>query len=229
MKTSFTTSWRLALLLSIAMLLASATMAQVAPNYFQIRNGWQSYYDANPLLKTTPGTGYKDFIRWQMFWQNRVQSVDSTRNGMFSNWKENLKKYAETIEAGSPGISSNWRFLGPEGIAEQCHGLVNAIYVDTVNDKSFNTIYAGTNSSGIWKTTDGGANWHNITDNSGFWLIGVNHITGDPNNGNILYACTGGSFPNSSDGLERVLSNLLTMGTRGLIYFQGHKYILTIL
>jgi hypothetical protein len=107
--------------------------AQKSPNYNSLQQGWESYYEANPLLKTTPGSGYKDFMRWKLFWQNRVYSTDSNRNGDFSLWKEGIHDYSLSQPDGTPGIASNWRFIGPEGIAEQCHGLVNAIYVDTVS------------------------------------------------------------------------------------------------
>jgi len=37
-----------------------------------------------------------------------------------------------------------------------------------------------------------GTTWHNVTDNSGLHFIGITDITGDPTNGNIIYATVGG-------------------------------------
>ncbi len=189
-------------LLSItSILLISDIQGQGNANFFNIRDGWNSFYNQNSQQMSQTGNGYKDFKRWEYFWVNRTYSADSSQKGNFNLYRNRITDYYIEKEKydNSTMLAANWRFIGPSGITEQVNGLVNAVYVDTVNDKTLQTIYIGTNTSGIWKTTNGGQQWKNITDQSGLSIIGINNITGDPNNGNILYAATGGFFPLSSD------------------------------
>jgi len=186
----------------IVSLLFKEAPAQNGLNFYSIRDGWNNYYQQHPNLITEQGSGFKDFKRWERFWLNRTDGSDIFERGNFTQYRFALSQYKEKHKEFEEAsiLTPNWKFLGPKGVDLQVHGLVNAVYVDTVNDKYRNTIYVGTNSSGIWKTNDGGNNWNNITDQSELAIPGINNITGDPNNGNILYAATGGYFPMSSDG-----------------------------
>ncbi len=52
------------------------------------------------------------------------------------------------------------------------------------------TYYMGTTGGGVWKTTDGGTTWQNISD--GFFnTTGIGHIDVAPSDPNILYVGTG--------------------------------------
>ncbi len=181
--------------------ISTEPLAQDRLNFYSIRDGWNSYYQQYPGIMFEKGAGYKDFKRWECFWLDRTYSTDTSRSGDFTQYREAMNDYKKNKGHYDDAslLAPNWRFAGPTGVDKQVHGLVNAVYVDTVNDKSYNTIYVGTNSSGIWKTTDGGNNWSNVSDYNDLVISGINNITGDPNNGNILYAATGGSFPFSSD------------------------------
>jgi len=177
------------------------SLAQDRLNFYSIRDGWNSYYQQHPEIMFEKGAGYKDFKRWERFWLDRTYGSDTARIGDFTQYREAMIEYKKNKGHYDDAsiLAPNWRFSGPTGVDQQVHGLVNAVYVDTVNDESYHTIYVGTNSSGIWKTTDGGNHWSNVSDYNELLISGINNITGDPNNGNILYAATGGSFPFSSD------------------------------
>ncbi len=56
-----------------------------------------------------------------------------------------------------------------------------------------NTVYAGTASGGVWKTTDAGNNWQPIMDDQINLSIGA--MAFDPNNANRLYVATGEGNP----------------------------------
>lgn len=185
----------------VFILMIPDTFGQGKINFFDIRSGWNSYYHLYPQQMFREGEGYKDFKRWEKFWLNRSMNADSSRNGDFNVYRKAMNEYSVNKEKFDKAtmIAANWKYIGPTGIHKQIQGLVNAIYIDTVNDNTLKTIYIGTNTSGIWKTTNGGQNWQNITDQSGLSIIGINNITGDPTHGNILYAATGGYFPLSSD------------------------------
>jgi hypothetical protein len=72
----------------------------------------------------------------------------------------------------------------------QCMGKITALYVDLVTDRSGNTIYAGAESSGLWKTEDRGEHWNCVTDVLPL-SCGVQDIAGDPIKPNVIYIATG--------------------------------------
>lgn len=170
--------------------------SQDTDNYYTIRDKWNTYYNSNPNLKLTEDGGYAHFLRWQEFWRTRVENGNTSENGSFSIYRNGIMNFYENKEyfTRSTNIYSDWHLLGPKISAIQNIGLVSAVYIDTISDNSMNTIYIGTNSSGIWKTIDGGQNWRNLTDGSSFYINGITDIVGDPNNANIIYAATGGGF-----------------------------------
>ena len=67
--------------------------------------------------------------------------------------------------------------------------------------QSENTFYMATTGGGVWKTTDGGSNWKNISD--GFFGGGMGCVEVAPSNENILYAGEGQATMrgNVSEGL----------------------------
>ncbi len=83
----------------------------------------------------------------------------------------------------------NWEFAGPTNIG----GRVSDI---EINPNSPNTIYVGSASGGVFKTTDEGANWENIFSN--IPTIGIGDIAIDPDNENVIYAGTGESNASSN-------------------------------
>ena len=60
------------------------------------------------------------------------------------------------------------------------------------------TLYAGTNSNGVYKSTDGGASWSAVT--SGLIYLSVRALAIDPTAPNTLYAGTNGGVFKSADG-----------------------------
>ncbi|MCX6286758.1 MAG: hypothetical protein NTY96_06565 [Bacteroidetes bacterium] len=192
------------IIVMVLIVVSKSGYAQSHDNYYTICTQMDAYYDANHELKDSAESEYLNYIRWKHFWKDRVYSSDTTNNGSFGLIRDALIDYIDHYHYfhRTSGLYNDWHYIGPQGISNnlQVDGLVSAVYVDTINDQSMNTIYVGTNSSGIWKTTNGGAYWVNITDNSNYSIIGINDICGDPAKGEILYAATGGGFMNRSHG-----------------------------
>lgn len=80
------------------------------------------------------------------------------------------------------GSSANWTLQGPANVA----GRVNTLAIKPDDE---NTVLAGFSGGGIFKTTDGGANWHPVFDDNPELSIG--HIAFDPGNPSVVYAGTG--------------------------------------
>jgi hypothetical protein len=82
-----------------------------------------------------------------------------------------------------------WIQIGPQPVDNYygvSAGRVSALAVDPEDPK---IVYVGGAEGGIWKTTDGGANWAPLTD--GQPSLAVGSITLDPNNSSIVYVGTG--------------------------------------
>ncbi len=87
---------------------------------------------------------------------------------------------------------ASWTWLGPGNIG----GRVRAIVIHPVTT---GTMWAGSVSGGLWKTTNGGTSWSVVDD---FMAnLAISTLVMDPTNSNTLYAGTGEGFYNS-DGIR---------------------------
>ena len=100
------------------------------------------------------------------------------------------------LAATATATQSQWISLGPSPahfggsvLPGDYSGKVDAIVVDP---RDSNVVYVGTDSGGVWKSVDGGANWRPLTDSTA--LLGIGALALDPSNPNVIYAGTGGDF-----------------------------------
>lgn len=156
---------------------------QVNPNFFYIQKAFYTFWEGKTIEK---GKGYKQFKRWEWYWEQRVGS-----DGQFPQsdvlWTES-NKYFE-IHPNNPDIASgNWTFYGPNTSAGGYSGLgrINCI---AFHPSLANTFWVGTPAGGLWKTTDGGNTWTTNTDN--LPVLGISDIAIDYTNPNIMYIATG--------------------------------------
>ena len=91
-----------------------------------------------------------------------------------SSAQKKNKKNSQSIQYEIPNI--NWRSIGR---ASSVTGVSN----------SENTYYFGATGGGVWKTTDSGQNWKNISD--GFFGGSIGAISASLSDPNILYVGTG--------------------------------------
>jgi photosystem II stability/assembly factor-like uncharacterized protein len=97
---------------------------------------------------------------------------------------DNVKMAAGTnASSGILFSNGNWAPIGP---SQNIGGRILSIAVDPSNG---NNLFVGAASGGIWKSTDGGANWQHVS--TGYPVLGVSSIIIDPANANILFAGTG--------------------------------------
>ena len=84
-------------------------------------------------------------------------------------------------------MALSWTQLGPGNIGGRIRSIV-------VHPTDPNTVYLGSVSGGVWKTTNGGSSWFPLKDN--MENLAVCSMVMDPTNSNILYAGTGEGFFN---------------------------------
>lgn len=158
------------------------------PNFFEIKKAFNDYWKDKTPEK---GQGYKQFKRWEWFWEQRVG-----KNGEFPKstvlWDEYEKYIAEhanqKLISAISGTMATWTFKGPNSSAGGYSGLgrINCI---AFHPTIANTFWVGTPAGGLWKTIDGGATWSTNTDN--LPVLGISDIAIDPTNANIMYIATG--------------------------------------
>ena len=154
-------------------------------NFFEIQKAFNDYWKDKPIEK---GKGYKQFKRWEWYWEQRV-GKDGQLPASDVNWKEWVK-YSASQKNSNPvqTMSGNWTFKGPNTSAGGYSGLgrINCIgFHPTIA----NTFWVGTPAGGLWKTTDGGNTWTTNTDN--FPVLGISDIAIDYSNPNTMYIATG--------------------------------------
>lgn len=136
------------------------------------------------------GQGFKQFKRWEHFWQSRLLKDGRLPSSSFI-WSGIQQAKSKGSGGGSTKDQSLWTAMGPSdyeltGSWSAGHGRINVVTVDP-NDA--NTIYIGAPAGGIWKSTDSGQSWVVLNDQLG--VIGVSSIAIDPGNSDIIYIATG--------------------------------------
>ena len=164
-------------------------MQQPDANFYEIKKSFNDYWKGRPYARSQ---GFKQYKRWEYFWEKRVLP-----NGKFpkagikqTEWKKYVNAHPEL--KGGNGLrttgNGNWTSMGPNSSPGGYQG-VGRINCVGFHPTSANTFYVGTPAGGVWKTTDGGSTWSNLTDN--LPIIGVSYIAIDPNNANTIYLATG--------------------------------------
>lgn len=105
------------------------------------------------------------------------------------------------------GYTGNWKCTGPFngywGAGYESQGRINAIWVDPLGS---DTILVGADAGGVWKTTNGGRSWHNITDGAAgggsqvLGMLGVTSIAVNPFDHNIIYINSNGRDESKKTG-----------------------------
>ncbi|MEM7575708.1 MAG: 3-coathanger stack domain-containing protein [Bacteroidota bacterium] len=147
------------------------------------------------------GTMAKKAPKWERiadrFDQDFQMMVDPATGNVPYERMLDARKAAEELRrdlAGNPSfLPLNWLERGPDNVG----GRTRTILIDA-NDPSGRTVWAGSVSGGIWRTTNIDApvvQWQAINDL--FQNLAVSSIVQDPNNSNNLYFGTGECWGNS--------------------------------
>ncbi len=103
-------------------------------------------------------------------------------------------------------VSSWERIGGSQGIPDQTgnaftgsvSGRPTSIAFDPISQQ---IIYLGTSGGGLWKTTNGGLNWTNLSDSWSSYAMGG--VAVDWSDRNTIYAATGDLYDRQGDGLYK--------------------------
>lgn len=154
-------------------------------NFFEKQTAFQDYWEGKEYEK---GKGYKQFKRWEWFWEQRVGD-----SGEFPSpthiWDEYERYTSERKSQGLSGMktNANWEPIGPVSFPTGPDlGRVSCLAEDPSNS---NILYAGTPGGGLWKSLDAGSSWTPMTDH--LPTLGVSGVVVDPVDTDIVYIATG--------------------------------------
>lgn len=130
-------------------------------------------------------------LRWYYFRDQRAFPFEEIPPGAFqAAVREYRARWPTIVPPGvQPRADTAWMPLGPgniPGLSIQSTGRLTAIAVHPTNP---NVIYVGGAQGGVWKTTNGGANWVPLTDKE--CSLAMGWIVIDPVDPEIVYAATG--------------------------------------
>ncbi|HUM47037.1 MAG TPA: hypothetical protein PLD84_08915, partial [Chitinophagales bacterium] len=168
------------------------------PNFYSIQDNFYKHYgerDANDLQEEIAGEDneeesyYNQFKRWEYLMESRTFPTGNLPDPAIA-FREYDNYKAAHPEAFSTR-SATWSPVGTAVVPGNGGGVgrINVIRFDPSNS---NTIYLGAAGGGVWKTTNGGTNWTDIT--SSIPVTSIADIAVDPTNSNIVYIATGDGY-----------------------------------
>lgn len=155
-------------------------------NFYSIQESFYEYMSDKDINQK--GTGYKQFKRWEWFWESRV-----LEDGSFPT-EENINRVKQQLKKKNPfklNSANEWKTIGPDDSPGGYEGLgrINVVKAEPGNN---NRLWAGAASGGLWFSPDAGTTWECKSDNvSVFDVLGVSDIEFDPNNIDIMYVASG--------------------------------------
>lgn len=160
-----------------------------------VMNTVLTYYNdpgtMNRLGAIAVNRSLKHWSRYEWYMSSRLGP-----NGEFVNINQKLfdakRSQNENRNANNPNqsnaiesVSGNWTIVGPTN-TDFGIGRVDRL---AFHPSDPNIVYAGAAGGGLWRTSDAGANWTNLT--ADIPCLGISGIVIDPNNTNTIYILTG--------------------------------------
>ena len=174
-------------------------------NYFEIVD--KKRKELEPLKERTDRKSKKEvkqFERWAAFWKDRILPNGSfvSEAHTFNEFKKEKERNNQSIQRNAQDVS--WTLVGPSTPPVSNVGFypgMGRINSVAFNGTDTNTMYIGSPSGGVWKTTNGGTSWTPKGDD--LPNIGVSHIVINPTTPSTLYLASGDSdgFNNRSLGV----------------------------
>ncbi len=134
-------------------------------------------------------SGYDKPEGFAEFYHQITTPFGKKKNGYKTNYA--FREYQKAIRNNQINKTAKstfvWQQRGPGNVG----GRTRALIIDP-DDPTYSTWFAAAVSGGIWKTTDGGQSWQNLTEN--LPNLATNTLAMAPSDHNILYAGTGEGY-----------------------------------
>lgn len=165
------------------------------PTFFEYQDAFNSYWEPykvkNGYYTNNQGVvkkayGWKQFKRWEYYWETRVNAL----SGEFPSANLNAIYRLENLDNAFKSSGELWSSKGPF-TSEGGYAGIGRINVIAYHPTNANMFWAGTASGGLWVTSDGGQNWTVLNDN--MQALGVSDIIipSDYETSKTIYLATG--------------------------------------
>lgn len=204
------------LLLSFMWVQAQPTRPDAVPgtSYHELHGRLDAYYADGHRQR---GGGWKHFKRWEWFAGQRTGESGMMPNGEFLLREIDRVKMQRSYRSGG-----DWQIIGPQrgpyaviGYPADGIGRITALAFHPLDT---NIIWAGAPSGGLWRTTNSGANWENMTPDMP--NLGVGDLVIHPHHPDTMYLASGdGSVSDTySYGLLRSADGGVSWEATGLTF-----------
>jgi PKD repeat protein len=225
------------LLSALATLTIATAVAQpwVSPNaksytkLSQHQADFNNYWKGKPI-PTKKGSGYKQFKRWENFWETRLMP-DGTFPTAQTLWN-NYKLTNATQTNNKQVAAANWVDIGPVNSTVTSsyspgHGRTTVV---VQNPQNANSLYVGTPAGGVFKSVNAGATWTCLSNQIA--SLGVSGIAVNAADTNQIFISTGdydandtysvGVLQSNDNGATwNTTGNIPTYATSKLVYEPG--------
>ncbi|MBK7383595.1 MAG: hypothetical protein IPI81_09705 [Flavobacteriales bacterium] len=188
-------------------------MLDDSTNIHAVKEAFDDAWQDRPYEK---GKGWKQFQRWYWFNDQRTWP-DGERVDPGTRMEANEAVRTMRMQGVGARDEAVWESLGPTSWLSTSYnpgnGRVNTVVADPADT---DLLYAGTPSSGLWRSTNGGSNWEALfTD---LPSMGVSGIAIDTIGDGIIYIATGDGDGSDtySAGVLKSLDNGATWVPTGL-------------
>jgi photosystem II stability/assembly factor-like uncharacterized protein len=182
-------------------------MYSTDPNVPEVMKLYKEYYKTNEFVKTQHTQYYKRWIRHVGQFVDEKGFVrppsKETKEREEQNFLQNKTKAAKQLKTRGSMGAADWQSIGPFDFDKDAAGTSHApgaAHVYTLEKAPSNPdiLYCGTASAGVWKTTDRGANWTNLTKD--LPISYCNAVEIHPTDPNIVWIGANNSVYKTTDG-----------------------------
>jgi len=168
-------------------------------DFRKIQHDLNSFYEANPTFK-----GYKQWKRKEWFLEPRLYPEGKMENLTLKTWHA-YDHYMQTV-ADTRSTHGSWSFLGPTQCATGL-GRLNTVAIDPTNSA---VIYVGSSNGGIWKSTNGGITWSNVSPV--IPLLSIADIKLSPSDPDVVFILTGDGDPDPDETASHQQTEVTSIG-----------------
>ena len=156
------------------------------PDYLLMMDLYEAYYKTHPFIKNEHTQYYKRLLH------DLKEDYDGVRFGFYTKAEADKisKRYRQLIQTSNYTNKTSWSCVGPIDFDKESKatgGTAGAAHCYTVEQSLSNphVVYAGTATTGLWRSDDKGLHWHSVTFNQFFNKVYAIEI--DPFNEEIVY------------------------------------------
>jgi photosystem II stability/assembly factor-like uncharacterized protein len=156
-----------------------------------IQNSVESLYQNKAMLTGSDSSDLKSYARWEQFWKTRLNTDGTTG-------------YTDAPDGGfvTCGSLGNWQSEGPNTIPSKAGNVIYSNGIGRIESiavykQNHNIVYVGSNTGGLFKSTDLGNSWQSVFDIDSIRVpgLGIVDIVIHPTNPDIVWIATGLTGP----------------------------------